>query len=153
MGARRRSEILKIRYADITSFNTIQTRADTTKTDVWEEYPLPTEVSHLLLSHGEGLLMPNLTQKIYSSHMRKLIDSLQIPIRNGLKLDGHDTRNLFITIMSKETKNPFLCDTAISHDHSNYKMLLTYYEPDISDHTKLFDWYWDLLRGDRELEN
>ena len=58
-----------------------------------------------------------------------------------------DTRNLFLTIMSKETKNPFLCDTAISHDQSNYKMLLTYYEPDINDHIELFEWYWDLLRG------
>ena len=44
MGARRRSEILKIRYEDITPYDTVKTRADTTKTDVWEEYPLPSEV-------------------------------------------------------------------------------------------------------------
>ncbi len=153
MTARRRSEILKIRYEDITPYDTVKTRADTTKTDVWEEYPLSLEVINRLLPNAKGLLTPNITLKIYSAHMRKLIDNLNLPIHADMKLDGHDTRNLFLTIMSKETKNPFLCDTAISHDQSNYKMLLTYYEPDINDHIELFDWYWDLLRGDKKLSH
>ena len=152
MCARRRSEILKIRYEDITTYATVKTRADTTKTDVWEEYPLPSEVIERLLQNAKGLIVPNLTLDIYSSHMRKLIDNLNLPIHSNMKLDGHDTRNLFLTIMSKETKNPFLCDTAISHDQSKHTMLLAYYEPDINDHAELFEWYWDLLRGVRNLE-
>lgn len=151
MAARRRSEILKIRYEDITPYNTIKTRPDTTKTDVFEEYPLPKEVINRLLPKGKGLLLPHITLESYSAHMRKLIDNLNLPIHADMKLDGHDTRNLFLTIMSKETKNPLLCDTAISHDHSKYNMLLTYYEPDINDYTELFEWYWDLIRGKKEL--
>jgi len=152
MTARRRSEILKIRYEDITGYNTVKTRPATTKTDVFEEYPLPKEVIDRLLPEGKGLLLPNITRETYSTNMRKLIDSLNLPIHRDMKLNGHDTRNFFLTIMSKETKNPFLCDTAISHEQSNYKMLMTYYEPDISDYIELFEWYWDLLRAKRELK-
>ncbi len=153
MTGRRRSEILSIRYDDITPYGTIKTRADTTKTDVWEEYPLPQEVLDRLVPDGKGLLAPNITQKSYSYYMRKLINKLDVPMHSDMKLDGHDTRNLFLTIMSKETKNPFLCDTAISHEQSKYQMLLTYYEPDINDHIELFNLYWELLRGDREISN
>jgi len=152
MTARRRSEILKISYEDITEYGTVKTRADTTKTEVWEEYPLPEEVLDRLQPQGKGPIVPHITEKRYSYHMKQLIEGLDLPIHTDMKITGHDTRNLFLTIMSKETKNPFLCDTAISHDQSNYKMLLTYYEPDISDFIELFEWYWDLLRGARELQ-
>ena len=84
--------------------------------------------------------------------MRLLIDNLNIDIHHDMKLDGHDTRHLFLTIMSKETKNPLLCDSALSHSAKEYKMLLTYYEPDINDYTELFDWYWELLRGNKKLQ-
>lgn len=153
MTGRRRSEILNIKHEDITSYGTVKARADTTKTDVWEEYPLPEEVLSRLVSGNKGFIVPNITQKSYSYYMRKLIDNLMLPIHTDMKLDGHDTRNLFLTIMSKETKNPFLCDTAISHEQSKYQMLLTYYEPDINDHIELFNWYWGLLRGDMLLKS
>ena len=153
MTGRRRSEILSIKYEDITSYETVKTRADTTKTNVWEEYPLPQEVLDRLCSKGKGLIVPNITLKTYSSHIRKLINNLNMPMHTDMKLDGHDTRNLFLTIMSKETKNPLLCDTAISHEQSKYHMLLTYYEPDINDHIEIFNWYWELLRGEKKLSS
>jgi len=153
MTARRRSEILKINYEDITEYGTVKTRAATTKTDVWEEYPLPQEVLDRLKPNKTGAILPHITEKRYSYHIKHLIESLDLPIHKDMKITGHDTRNLFLTIMSKETKNPFLCDTAISHDQSNYTMLLTYYEPDINDFIELFEWYWDLLRGNRELQD
>jgi integrase len=152
MTARRRSEILKISYEDITEYGTVKTKAETTKTNVWEEYPLPKEVLDRLNPEGKGPIVSSVTPKRYSYHFKQLIGKLDLPVHTDMKITGHDTRNLFLTIMSKETKNPFLCDVAISHDQSNYKMLLTYYEPDISDFIELFEWYWDLLRGKRELQ-
>jgi hypothetical protein len=31
-----------------------------------------------------------------------------------------------------------------------YKMLLTYYEPDLQDYIELFEQYWELLRGKKQ---
>jgi integrase len=152
MTARRRSEILSIKYEDITSYNTVKVRAETTKTSVWEEYPLPQEVLDRLIPEGTGKIAPNISKEIYSTYMRKLIDGANLHLHSEMKFDGHDTRHLFLTIMSKKTKNPFLCDAALSHNKDNYKILLTYYEPDISDFKELFNLYWSLLRGN-EIKN
>jgi hypothetical protein len=46
----------------------------------------------------------------------------------------------------------FFEDAALSHNKDNYKILLTYYEPDISDFKELFNLYWSLLRGN-EIKN
>ncbi len=153
MTARRRSEILSINYNDITEYGTVKSYPDITKTDVWDEYPLPKEVIERLDPNGQGKIVPRVTKKTYSTYMRLLIDSLDINIHHDMKLDGHDTRHLFLTIMSKETKNPFLCDSALSHSAKEYKMLLTYYEPDVNDYTELFELYWSLLRGTKKLQN
>lgn len=153
MTGRRRSEMLDINYSDITEYGTVKTRIESTKTSVWEEYPLPVEVLELLDQNGTGKILPILSRSTYSSYIRKFIDDIEIPLHMEMKIDGHDTRNLFLTIMSKETKNPFLCDTALSHSKSKHTMLLTYYEPDLSDYKELFEHYWDLLRGKRELSN
>lgn len=151
MTGRRRSEMLDINYSDITEYGTVKTRIESTKTSVWEEYPLPSEVLELLEPNGIGKILPNLSRSTYSDYIRKFIDDLELSLHAGMKVDGHDTRNLFLTIMSKETKNPFLCDTALSHSKSKHNMLLTYYEPDLSDYKELFEHYWDLLRERREL--
>jgi len=62
---------------------------------------------------------------------------------------GHDTRTLFLTIMSKETKNPFLCDVCLSHKNKEYAMLLKYYQPDLEDFIEVFNSYWEILRGSK----
>lgn len=142
--------MLDIKYSDITEYGTVKTRIETTKTSVWEEYPLPKEVLEHLEPKGKGKILPTLSRSTYSTYIRKFIDGLDLPLHIDMKIDGHDTRNLFLTIMSKETKNPFLCDTALSHSKSKYKMLLTYYEPDLSDYIELFEHYWQLLRGERK---
>jgi len=147
MTGRRRSEMLNVKYSDITPYGTVKTRLETTKTGVLEEYPLPKEVIDRLGKKKEGFIVPSLTVSTYSDYFGKLIDSLELPLHNDMKIRGHDTRNLFLTIMSKETKNPFLCDSALSHSKSQYKMLLTYYEPDLQDYIELFEQYWELLRG------
>jgi len=147
MTGRRRSEMLNVKYSDITSYGTVKTRYETTKTGVLEEYPLPKEILERLGKKKEGFIVPSLTTSTYGDYFRKLIDNLDLPLHNDMKIRGHDTRNLFLTIMSKETKNPFLCDTALSHSASQYKMLLTYYEPDLQDYIELFERYWDILRG------
>ncbi len=151
MTGRRRGEVLAIRYEDITSYGTVKTSIETTKESVWEEYPLPQEVIDLLEPEGKGRIVPNITVSSYAKYIRKFIAKLDLPIHNDAKMTGHDSRNLFLTIMSKETKNPFLCDSALSHSDKKYEMLRTYYEPDISDYRELFEHYWDLLRGKREL--
>ena len=146
MTARRRSEILKIRYEDITDYHTIKTRAETTKTDDWEEYPLPKELLERLKDKKSGPVFEHLTVNTYSNRISKLISDLNLPIHGNMKIYGHDSRNLFLTIMSKETRNPYLCDAAISHNESKYTMLALYYQPDINDYIELFSQYWELLR-------
>ncbi len=149
MTGRRRSEMLNVKYSDITPYGTVKTRFETTKTGVLEEYLLPKEVLERLDKKKEGYIVPSLTKSTYGDYFRKLIDNLELPLHNDMKIRGHDTRNLFLTIMSKETKNPFLCDTALSHSTSQYKMLLTYYEPDLQDFIELFEHYWDILRDQK----
>lgn len=149
MTGRRRSEMLNVKYSDITPYGTVKTRFETTKTGVLEEYLLPKEVLERLDKKKEGYIVPSLTKSTYGDYFRKLIDNLELPLHNNMKIRGHDTRNLFLTIMSKETKNPFLCDTALSHSTSQYKMLLTYYEPDLQDFIELFEHYWDILRDQK----
>jgi len=148
MTGRRRGETLEIKYEDITEYGTVKTIPDMTKSDIWEEYPLPSEVLDKLdLKNGTGKITPNVTPDIYSKHMRYLLDSIKIKIHSNMKITGHDTRNLFLTIMSKKTKNPFLVDSALSHSESKYELLRTYYEPDINDFIELFNDYWKLLRS------
>ena len=152
MTGRRRSEVLSIRYENITPYHTVRPHVRTTKTSVWEEYPLPSEIIDRLDPNGKGKIFPNLTKKMYSDEMRKFLDGLGVEIHADMKLDGHDTRNFFLTIMSKKTKNPFLCDAALSHNTSKYSMLLTYYTPDINDFKELFEDYWSMLRGEYGLK-
>ena len=141
MTGRRRSEISKIKYEDIIG-NVVKPRANTTKTNVYEFYPISKEIIDLLKPKGVGLVFPNVSVNSYSKYMKRIIENAKIE-----GISGHDTRNLFLTIMSKKTKNPFLCDMCLSHNRNEYKMLLKYYEPDLEDYKEIFDQYWDLIRS------
>ena len=145
MTARRRSEILKVEYSDIIG-SVVKTRADTTKTNVYEFYPIPKEVVSLLNPDGEGLVFPNLKPNKYSRYMKQVIHNAGI---NTDVITGHDTRNLFLTIMSKKTKNPFLCDMCLSHNKKEYKILMKYYTPDLEDFQEVFNEYWELMRSSK----
>jgi len=143
MTARRRSEILKVEYSDIIG-DVVKTRPDTTKTNVYEFYPIPDEVVSLLDPNGEGLIFPNLKLNRYSAYMKQVIHNAGIDTN---VITGHDTRNLFLTIMSKQTKNPFLCDMCLSHNKKEYKILMKYYTPDLNDFKEIFNAYWKILRS------
>ncbi|MDF1875005.1 tyrosine-type recombinase/integrase [Sulfurimonas sp. SAG-AH-194-I05] len=142
MTARRRSEILKVEYKDIIG-NVVKTRSETTKTKVNEFYPLPIEIIELLDKNGKGKVFKNVSSNVYSKYMKKCIKDAGIDTNS---ISGHDTRNLFLTIMSKKTKNPFLCDMCLSHNKKDYKMLIKYYTPDLEDFRKVFNSYWKIMR-------
>ena len=142
MTARRKTEILKIRYEDIKD-GIVRTIPENTKTKVYEYYPLPKEILNLLDKKGKGLLFPNIKKDPFLKYMKRIIKDANLDTD---AVYGHDTRTLFLTIMSKETKNPFLCDVCLSHKNKEYAMLLKYYQPDLEDFIEVFNSYWDILR-------
>jgi len=146
MTARRKTEILKIRYEDIND-GIVRTTPKNTKTKVYEYYPLSKEIIDLLDQKGKGLVFPNLKKDPFIKYMKKIIKD------SGLETSevyGHDTRTLFLTIMSKETKNPFLCDVCLSHKNKEYAMLQKYYTPDLEDFIEVFNSYWEIIRANNK---
>jgi len=142
MTARRKTEILKIKYEDIKD-GIVRTIPENTKTNIYEYYPIPKEIIELLDIKGKGLLFPHITKETFLKYMKRVIQDSNLETDS---ITGHDTRTLFLTIMSKETKNPFLCDMCLSHRNKEYTMLLAYYQPDLEDFIEVFESYWDILR-------
>jgi len=143
MTARRKTEILKIKYEDIDD-GIVRTFPENTKTKVYEYYPLSKEIIDLLEKKGKGLLFPNIKKDTFLKYMKKIIKNANL---NTNEVYGHDTRTLFLTIMSKETKNPFVCDMCLSHKSKEYAMLMKYYKPDLADFIEIFEGYWKILRA------
>ncbi len=149
MTARRKTEILKVQYEDIKD-GIVRTIPENTKTKVYEYYPLSKEIIELLDQKGKGLVFPNLKKDPFLKYMKKIIKDAGL---DTSAIYGHDTRTLFLTIMSKETKNPFLCDVCLSHKNKEHAMLLKYYTPDLEDFIEVFDAYWEILRETPEQKN
>jgi len=151
MCARRRSEILEIRYEDITNDFIIKPKIHTTKTNIEDEYPIPNEIIKFLNfkkdNHKKGLILPNMSLYSYNKYMKKIINDTNISLHNDNKITGHDSRNFFLTIMSNELNNPFIVDSCISHSNTKYKMISTYYTPLINERINVFEKYWNILRN------
>lgn len=146
MTARRKTEILTITYEDIKN-GIVRTIPENTKTNVYEYYPISKEIIDLLDKNGQGLVFPHITKETFLKYMKKVILDAKLETD---AISGHDTRTLFLTIMSKETKNPFLCDMCLSHRNKEYTMLMKYYQPDLEDFIEVFDDYWKILRGKKD---
>lgn len=147
--ARRNTEVIRLRYEDITSQGTVRVTAGVTKTgtgdQIVEEYPLPDELLSWLDSDGTGKVFKGLTYERFGKHFNKLLKELDLPRFGTQKVTGHDRRYLFSSIMSKVTGNDLMIDAMLSHAKSVQR---TYRRYDLEDRKKVFNQYWRILRGE-----
>lgn len=146
MTARRRGEILKLQWENIYN-NKVFAPSSATKTNINDEYPLPTEVTELLKS-----LDVEKTGDIFTfkkdrptRNFTALIKKSDIQLVKDENFTLHDTRHLFMSIMSNETNNPILVDKCISH--ANKSIMDTYLSFTYENRKVVFEQYWEILRG------
>ena len=149
MCARRRGEILKLKFQDIKD-DKVFVPKEITKNGQSDVYPFPKEVLELLEilkkekgSKGNifdmGVHKPTyLFNKIIKNPKNK------IQLTSNQKLTLHDTRHLFQSIMMPEINNPPLVDRCLSHSQSS--ILNTYLSIGYNDRKLVFLRYWEIIR-------
>lgn len=147
MTARRRSEILKLKWEDIHE-DKIFASKDSTKTKIDDEYPLPLEIIELLKEYqvyNIGYIF-NIHKDTVTKKFTKIVNNSSIEVVQGSSLTLHDSRHLFMSIMSLETSNTDLVDKCISHSKRE-TIKDTYLSFNYNERKKIFQRYWEILRG------
>lgn len=144
MCARRRGEILKLKFQDIKG-DKVFAPAEITKSNQADEYPLPKEVLDLLLSvkgkKEDNIFDIGVHRPTYL--FNKIVkDNIQLSSNQRFTL--HDTRHLFQSIMMPRISNPPLVDRCLSH-HQN-SILTTYLSIIYTDRKIVFESYWEIIR-------
>lgn len=146
MTARRRGEILKLKYSDIID-DKVFVPVDITKTKTPDIYPLPHEVLEII-----SQLPVNTDNKLFTvgearvtRAFTRLISKSNIVLSDGSKFTLHDTRNLFQSIMIPETNNPQLVDRCISHRQDG-SMMSVYLSFSYEKRESIFKKYWNITR-------
>lgn len=151
MTARRVEEVLKLTYENITSYGTMRSPKEITKSKRAEEYPIPPEFLKYLKPDGTGLIFPLIKVRAYHEKMRMLLDKLEVESHKEHKLYGHDKRNLFSSIMAEVTNRHDLADAFLSHTGSMKEL---YQDISIDVKIAFFERYWEILRsGKTGIEN
>jgi integrase len=153
MTARRRGEILKLKWENIYTDKVFASK-DSTKTGINDEYPIPVEVIDLL-----NQLQTEKIGNIFDIHkdtitkkFTKLVKNSSIQLVQDESLTLHDTRHLFMSIMTLETTNADLVDKCISHTKRE-SIKDTYLSFSYNERKKVFEQYWEILRGKTTLNN
>ncbi len=149
MTARRRGEILGLRYKDIKNHKVFVSES-ITKTRIVDEFPLPDEVVQIISkfpSDREHIFTtkPDRVSRQFSKMVKQLTKQDKLDITEGSKLTFHDTRNLFATVMGSKTNNPLLVDSFLSH--SQQSIMARYMSFSYESRKKVFEEYWDIIRG------
>lgn len=148
MTARRRGEILKLKWCDIYGDKVFVDKT-TTKTSIDDEYSLPHQVLNLLNCMKKNESNSNIFTMKKDRPTRvftKLIQNSHIELVKDEKLTLHDTRHLFMSIMSVHTQNPILVDKCISHSHRS-NIMDTYLSFSYQQRKEVFEEYWKIIRG------
>lgn len=144
MTARRKSEILKLDYSYIKG-DKVFVPSEIAKTANVDEFPLPKEVLSLipLLETSTGKLFTCNNQRP-TLQFNKIVKLSNIKFTEDNTITFHDTRNLFSTIMAK-TEGVYLVDRCLSHTQA--AIMTKYMAFGYRDRKKVFEKYWDILRG------
>ena len=159
MVSRRRGEVNKLRWYHIDEEDKIIYADETiTKTDIKESYPIPNEVMELIkeLKKIKGEVSENdLIFDLMGDHnqtymfnkiVKDLIKKGKIKYKfKDTKITLHNIRDIFVTIMAKETNNPYLADRCLSHIRKD--VMGTYLDISDEERYKVFYRYWEILRG------
>jgi len=147
MVGRRRSEILRLTREDIRD-DKVFASYEITKTQIDEKYPLPSEIIKLLN------ILPNDNPifKYHKDHVTKqytkMIKESDIQFSKNEHITFHETRHLFTSIMTIETRNFNLVDKCISHT-KNEDRQSTYLSFSYENRKKVFEDYWEICRGNK----
>ena len=151
--ARRRGEVLQLRFSDVTG-NEVNVRAETTKTNNPDKYVLSDDAVSILekirLQRGTSdnvFTIPNsrVLEAFYLLVIKK--GGLEQYLYSGKKFTLHDTRRLFIQILVGDYHlNSDLVDTCLSHTQGTVKSIyLEYSDNQIYD---VYRQYFKILRGE-----
>lgn len=157
MLARRVGEIHKLQYSHIKKhsdgkFYIIATR-NITKTRIDEKYPLPKEIVKLLpedvldKDKKEEKLFKFSRSRIYVQ-WEMLVVSSGIMINDSYKITPHDTRNLFISILTELGIDSELSDRCLSHNKHDIKS--RYLETPYETRLVVFKKWWKFLRNKKD---
>jgi len=147
MTGRRRGEILKLKWDSIYD-GKVFVDANMTKTGIDEEYPLPTEVTSAFefIEKGKSDNIFHLKEDRPTRVFKSLLQKSSIKLRKNETLTLHDTRHLFMSIMTMETKNADLVDKCLSHSKS-LSIKDTYLSFSYENRKKVFEDYWEIIRN------
>ncbi len=151
--ARRRGEVLQLRFSDITE-NEVNVRAETTKTNKPDKYILSEDAVKILekirLQRGKNddiFSIPN--SRVLEAFYLLIIEKGGIKqyLYGGKKFTIHDTRRLFIQILVGDYHlNSDLVDTCLSHSQGTIKSIyLEYSDTQVYD---VYSQYFKILRGE-----
>lgn len=157
MLARRVGEIYQLKYSHIKkysdgSFYIIATR-NITKTRIEEKYPLPKEIVKLLPNDifdkdkRDEKLFKFSRSRIYIQWEMLVIES-GLMINDGYKITPHDTRNLFISILTELGVDSALSDRCLSHNKNDIKS--RYLETPYETRLVVFKKWWKFLRNKKK---
>ena len=150
--ARRRGEVLQLKFSDITD-NEVNVRTETTKTNKPDKYIL----SDTALEIIEKIKLQRNSDNIFTIPNSRVLEAfymliikkggLEQYLYNGKKFTIHDTRRLFIQILVGEYHlNSDLVDTCLSHKQSSIRgIYLEYTDKQIYD---VYTQYFKILRGE-----
>ena len=153
MLARRVGEIHKLKAGNIKRYMDgdwyILAKEDITKTVINEKYPLPYEIVNLLPNNilkeeYENQKLFDFSEAGISFNWNKLVKQAKIDINKGYTLTSHDSRKLFLSILSFRGTDSDLADRCISHKKRGMKGV--YLDVPYSIRKEIFEDWWDFLR-------
>ncbi len=147
MTARRSGETMQLKWEDILD-GKVFVPEHISKTGSTDEFPLPIEILDILDELKKTRKKPD---KIFSIqgyrlgvNFNKTVIDTKIRLSKGSKITLHDTRNLFISIMSPMTNNPPLVDRCLSHKQNS--VMNIYLDHSYASRVGVFEQYWNILR-------
>lgn len=158
MLARRVGELHKLRFGNIKKFSDgdwyVLAKEDITKTNVNEKYPLPQEVVNLLPRNVldekyENEKLFNFSESSISYNWNKLVKQAKIKINKGYTLTSHDSRKLFLSILSHSGVDSDIADRCISHKKRGIKGV--YLDVPYTIKKEIFVTWWEFLRTDKNI--
>ena len=154
MLARRVGEIHKLKAGNIKQSKKdgdwyILAKNDITKTKIDEKYPLPDEIVNMLPKdilneEYEDERLFNFSSAGIPLHWNKLVKEAKIDINKGYTLTSHDSRKMFLSILSYNNVDTDIADRCISHRKKGIKGV--YLDVPYRVRKEIFEKWWDFLR-------
>lgn len=151
MCARRRGEIVQYEHQMIRKMSDGSYKVfvpnKITKINKNDEFPLPLEMVKLIkqLPKINNNKLYELPVQRLTKKFNKVVEDCDIQLTKDERFTLHQCRHLFQSIMIPKTSNPPLVDRCLSHTQSS--SLSVYYSLSYESRKKVFEEYWEIIRG------